>query len=42
MVQALDPYRYGVEACRPILEVIVDFCTISSRLCMPAAADVHR
>jgi len=22
----LDPYRFGVEACRPILEVIVDFC----------------
>jgi 4,5-dihydroxyphthalate decarboxylase len=21
-----DPYRYGVEACRPILEVIIDFC----------------
>ena len=23
---ALDPYRFGVEACRPILEVILDFC----------------
>jgi 4,5-dihydroxyphthalate decarboxylase len=23
---ALDPYRYGVEACRPILEVIIDYC----------------
>jgi 4,5-dihydroxyphthalate decarboxylase len=23
---ALDPYRFGVEACRPILEVIIDFC----------------
>ena len=22
----LDPYRYGVEACRPILEIILDFC----------------
>jgi len=22
----LDPYRFGVQACRPILEVIVDFC----------------
>jgi 4,5-dihydroxyphthalate decarboxylase len=22
----LDPYRFGVEACRPILEVIIDFC----------------
>jgi 4,5-dihydroxyphthalate decarboxylase len=21
-----DPYRYGVEACGPILEVIIDFC----------------
>ena len=23
---ALDPYRFGVAACRPILEVIIDFC----------------
>jgi 4,5-dihydroxyphthalate decarboxylase len=23
---ALDPYRFGIEACRPILEVIIDFC----------------
>jgi len=23
---ALDHYRFGVEACRPILEVIIDFC----------------
>jgi 4,5-dihydroxyphthalate decarboxylase len=23
---ALDPYRFGVEACRPILDVIIDFC----------------
>jgi 4,5-dihydroxyphthalate decarboxylase len=23
---ALDPYRFGVEACRPTLEVIIDFC----------------
>jgi 4,5-dihydroxyphthalate decarboxylase len=22
----LDPYRFGVQACRPILEVIIDFC----------------
>lgn len=22
----LDPYRFGVEQCRPILEVIIDFC----------------
>jgi 4,5-dihydroxyphthalate decarboxylase len=22
----LDPYRFGVEACRPILEVIIDYC----------------
>jgi 4,5-dihydroxyphthalate decarboxylase len=22
----LDPYRFGVEACRPVLEVIIDFC----------------
>ena len=25
----LDPYRFGVEACRPILEIIIDF--VSSR-----------
>ena len=23
---AMDPYRFGVEACRPILEIIIDFC----------------
>jgi 4,5-dihydroxyphthalate decarboxylase len=23
---ALDPYRFGVEKCRPILEVIIDYC----------------
>ncbi|HEX4554396.1 MAG TPA: hypothetical protein VH249_10450 [Xanthobacteraceae bacterium] len=23
---ALDPLRFGVEACRPILEVIIDYC----------------
>ena len=23
---AFDPYRFGIEACRPILEVILDFC----------------
>ena len=22
----LDPYRFGVEACRPILDIIIDFC----------------
>jgi 4,5-dihydroxyphthalate decarboxylase len=22
----LDPYRFGVESCRPILEIIIDFC----------------
>jgi 4,5-dihydroxyphthalate decarboxylase len=22
----LDPYRFGVEACRPILEIIIDYC----------------
>ncbi len=22
----LDPYRFGVEACRPILEIIISFC----------------
>ncbi len=23
---ALDPYRFGVAACRPIIEIIIDFC----------------
>ena len=23
---ALDPYRFGLNACRPILEVIIDYC----------------
>jgi len=23
---ALDPYRFGVAACRPVLETIIDFC----------------
>jgi 4,5-dihydroxyphthalate decarboxylase len=23
---ALDPYRFGLDACRPILEVIIDYC----------------
>jgi 4,5-dihydroxyphthalate decarboxylase len=23
---ALDPLRFGVEACRPILDVIIDYC----------------
>ena len=22
----LDPYRFGVEACRPILDIVIDFC----------------
>lgn len=25
-VGELDPYRFGVEACRPNLEIIIDFC----------------
>jgi 4,5-dihydroxyphthalate decarboxylase len=23
---ALDPYRFGLAACRPVLETIIDFC----------------
>jgi 4,5-dihydroxyphthalate decarboxylase len=22
----MDPYRFGIEACRPILDIIIDFC----------------
>src|SRR5215469_10751668 len=29
---ALDPYRFGVEACRPILEIIIDFCASQQML----------
>jgi 4,5-dihydroxyphthalate decarboxylase len=36
---ALDPYRFGVEACRPILEVIIDFCLRQKLIAQPIAVD---
>jgi len=36
---ALDPYRFGVEACRPILEVIIDFCFRQQLIARPIAVD---
>jgi 4,5-dihydroxyphthalate decarboxylase len=35
----LDPYRFGVEACRPILEVIIDFCARQQLIARPIAVD---
>ena len=35
----LDPYRFGVEACRPILEVIIDFCRQQDLLARPMSVD---
>src|SRR5579885_1263834 len=36
---ALDPYRFGVEACRPTLEVIIDFCRQQKLLARPLSVD---
>jgi 4,5-dihydroxyphthalate decarboxylase len=36
---ALDPYRFGVEACRPTLEVIIDFCLRQKLIAQPMAVD---
>ena len=36
---ALDPYRFGVEACRPILEVIIDFCVRQKLIARPISVD---
>jgi 4,5-dihydroxyphthalate decarboxylase len=36
---ALDPYRFGVEACRPILEVIIDFCRRQKLIAQPMTVD---
>jgi 4,5-dihydroxyphthalate decarboxylase len=35
----LDPYRFGVEACRPTLEVIIDFCFRQGLIAQPFAVD---
>jgi 4,5-dihydroxyphthalate decarboxylase len=36
---ALDPYRFGVEACRPTLEIIVDFCLQQKLISRPTSVD---
>ena len=35
----LDPYRFGVEACRPILEIIIDFCRQQKLIPRPISVD---
>jgi 4,5-dihydroxyphthalate decarboxylase len=35
----LDPYRFGVEACRPILEVVIDFCRRQRLISRPMSVD---
>ncbi len=35
----LDPYRFGVEACRPTLEIIVDFCLRQGLIPQPLSVD---
>jgi 4,5-dihydroxyphthalate decarboxylase len=36
---ALDPYRFGVEACRPDLEIIIDFCLRQKLIARPISVD---
>src|ERR1700723_3275474 len=36
---ALDPYRFGVEACRPTLEIIIDFCRQQKLISRPISVD---
>ena len=36
---ALDPYRFGVEACRPNLEIIIDFCRQQKLIPRPISVD---
>ena len=35
----LDPYRFGVEACRPTLEIIIDFCLQQKLISQPMTVD---
>jgi 4,5-dihydroxyphthalate decarboxylase len=35
----LDPYRFGVEACRPILEVVLNFCNQQQLLARKMSVD---
>jgi 4,5-dihydroxyphthalate decarboxylase len=36
---ALDPYRFGVEACRPTLEIIIDYCRQQKLISRPVSVD---
>ena len=36
---ALDPLRFGVEACRPTLEIIIDYCVRQKLLSRKVAVD---
>jgi 4,5-dihydroxyphthalate decarboxylase len=36
---SLDPYRFGVEACRPTLEVIINYCVQQSLISRPVSVD---
>jgi 4,5-dihydroxyphthalate decarboxylase len=36
---ALDPYRFGVEACRPVLQIIIDFCLQQKLITRPMSVD---
>src|SRR5580704_7539614 len=35
----LDPYRFGVEACRPTLAIIIDFCRQQKLIPRPVSVD---
>jgi 4,5-dihydroxyphthalate decarboxylase len=35
----LDPYRFGVEACRPVLATIIDFCHRQQLIMRPMSVD---
>lgn len=35
----LDPYRFGVDACRPTLEIIIDFCRQQKLIPRPMSVD---
>jgi 4,5-dihydroxyphthalate decarboxylase len=35
----LDPYRFGVEACRPTLQIIIDFCLHQKLIQRPVSVD---
>ena len=36
---ALDPLRFGIEACRPTLEIIIDYCARQNLIPKKIAVD---